>query len=232
MVISLSRRIGAWAVHLFTASGAICGLLAMGAIADGRLQFAFGWMFAAVVIDAVDWYLARAIGVESATAGYDGALLDNLVDYLNYAIVPAFFVLRLAVVTPSANSAAAFAIVLAAAYQFAQVNAKTLDHFFQGFPSYWNIAVFYLHYLALGPTANLAIIATLVVATFVPAKWAYPTRMPRLRGVTLLVGLVWGGCVAYVLFVDARPAVLWSSLALVGYYVGVSRYLVRGTTAS
>jgi phosphatidylcholine synthase len=32
----------------------------------------------------------------------------------------------------------------ASAYGFCQLDAKTGDHFFLGFPSYWNILAFYL----------------------------------------------------------------------------------------
>ena len=37
--------------------------------------------------------------------------------------------------------------LLASAYGFSQVNAKTPDGFFLGFPSYWNIIAFYLYVL-------------------------------------------------------------------------------------
>jgi phosphatidylcholine synthase len=228
MDISSSRRVGAWAVHLLTASGAVCGLLSLAAIGDGSPQRAFAWMFAAVLIDAVDGYLARQVGVASATAGYDGALLDNLVDYLNYAVVPAFFVLRLDLLGAALATPTAALIVLASAYQFAQVDAKTDDNFFRGFPSYWNIAVFYLHYLALGTTGALIVVLILLVATFVPTKWAYPTRMTSLRGLTLALGSLWGGSVGWVIWSDGTAsAALWGSLAFVGYYVGVSRWLTR-----
>jgi len=228
MDASSSRRAAAWAIHVLTASGAVCGLLALSAIADGQPRMAFVWMFAAVLVDAVDGYLARAVNVTAVTAGYDGVLLDNLVDYLTYAVVPAFLVLRLEVVPPSARAPAAFAIVLASAYQFGQTDAKTRDHFFRGFPSYWNIAVFYLHYLALGETVNLVVIAGLALGTFVPAKWVYPTRMARLRRSTLLLTMAWGVALAYVLLSQPIPVgVLRASLAFVAYYVAVSIYLTR-----
>ena len=42
--------------------------------------------------------------------------------------------------------------LLASAYQFCRVDAKTDDHLFLGFPSYWNIVAFYVVVLDLGPT--------------------------------------------------------------------------------
>ena len=41
--------------------------------------------------------------------------------------------------------------LLASAYGFCQVEAKTDDHYFLGFPSYWNIVAFYLYVLRLPP---------------------------------------------------------------------------------
>ena len=228
MDISALRRAAAWTVHLFTATGAVCGLLALAAIADGQLRAAFTWMFAAVVVDALDGYFARAVGVGAATPGYDGVLLDNIVDYLNYAVVPAFLVLRFDLVAPGARMAAAFAIVLTSAYQFGQADAKTADHYFRGFPSYWNVAVLYLHYLALGATTNLAVLTVLAVGVFVPAKWVYPTRMTRLRRTTISLGLTWAVALGYVIWSQPTAVeALWGSLTFVAYYVVVSVYLSR-----
>ena len=215
-------------MHLFTASGAVLGLFALQAIAREQPLHALVWMMAAVVVDAVDGFLARLARVDSLTPEYDGALLDNLVDFLNYAVVPAFFLLGTDLIDASAAPAAAALIVLASAYQFAHADAKTQDHFFRGFPSYWNVAVFYLYFGDAGPTANLAVIAVLALASFVPWKWAYPTRMTRLRGVTLVLASVWGVCLALV--VRGGPAATPAfglSLAFVAYYVVVSLYLSR-----
>ncbi len=228
MHVSTSRRAAAWAVHLFTASGAVCGLLALGAIADGQARLAFAWMFAAVLIDALDGYFARAVRVADATPAYDGALLDNLVDYLNYAVAPAFLVLRFELVPPSARMATAFAIVLVSAYQFGQADAKTADHFFRGFPSYWNVTVLYLYHLPLGTTVNLVVVAGLAIATFVPAKWVYPTRMERFRRLTLALAITWGGALGYAIWSSPTSVgALWVSLVFVVYYVAVSVYLSR-----
>lgn len=215
----------AWAVHAFTATGAVCGLLALRAVALGEARAALAWMFTAVVIDAVDGTFARWAGVRQATPEYDGALLDNLVDYLNYAVAPAFFLLQFELVAGSWRLPLAAAVLLASAYQFAHVEAKTPDHFFRGFPSYWNVAVFYLHYLGWGPAANVVVLVLCVAATFVPMRWAYPTRMRRLRGVTLALGSLWGLALLAVLAADAPGLWLTASLAFVAYYACVSVWL-------
>jgi phosphatidylcholine synthase len=228
MSTSAVERIAAWSVHLFTASGAVLGLFALQAIARGEPLAALAWMMAAVIVDAVDGFFARLARVDSATPEYDGALLDNLVDFLNYAVVPAFFLLETGLIEGSAAPAAAALVVLASAYQFAHADAKTQDHFFRGFPSYWNVAVFYFHFGDAGPTANLAIVVVLGIASFVPWKWAYPTRMTRLRGVTLVLASLWGICLALVLRGGAAADLAFrASLGFVAYYILVSLYLSR-----
>ncbi len=50
------------------------------------------WLMAITVfIDAVDGSLARAVHIKSVLPQIDGALLDNIVDYLNYVVTPSFF---------------------------------------------------------------------------------------------------------------------------------------------
>ena len=48
------------------------------------------WLFlVAMIIDGTDGFLARKFRVkEAATPGFDGALLDNIVDYLTYCFAP------------------------------------------------------------------------------------------------------------------------------------------------
>lgn len=58
-LISKPQRIAAWLVHLFTASGAILGVLSLWAIHEGRYIQSFWLMAAAVFIDSVDGTLAR-----------------------------------------------------------------------------------------------------------------------------------------------------------------------------
>ena len=88
------RKVLAWGVHAFTASGVVCGLLAIDASTETQWRAALGWLFVAVVVDAVDGTLARWVGVKQALPHFDGTLLDNLVDFLNYVVVPAFIFQR------------------------------------------------------------------------------------------------------------------------------------------
>ena len=80
-------RIAAWAVHGFTASGAVLGFLAIISIINNDLIGAFLWLGLALLIDGIDGSLARKIDITNKTPNIDGSTLDNLIDYLNYVII-------------------------------------------------------------------------------------------------------------------------------------------------
>ena len=82
-------------------------------------------------------------------------------------------------------------MLLSSAYGFSQEAAKTSDHYFTGFPSYWNIVVFYLVVLGAPPAVNAAVLIGLAVLVFVPIAYVYPSRTPTLRVPTLALGLTW-----------------------------------------
>ena len=88
---SRSRRVLARGVHLLTASGAVLAVFAMIAIAEDELAQAALLMLAALFVDSIDGTLARAVGVLQHTPEINGRRLDDMVDYLNFVIVPVFF---------------------------------------------------------------------------------------------------------------------------------------------
>jgi phosphatidylcholine synthase len=224
----LCERGIAWSVHLLTASGAALCLLALRAAAAARWQEAFCWLTAAVLVDGVDGGLARWARVKEVLPHVDGALLDNLIDFTSYVIVPAFILQRSDLLPATVSLAAAATICLASAYQFSNKQAKTGDHYFTGFPSYWNVVVFYLMVMKLGPLANLAIIAVLAVLVFVPIRYVYPSRTARFRPLTLTLTALWGCMVAIMLyeFPDPAPWLVWLSCSYLAYYAGLSAYLM------
>ena len=84
----------AWFVHLYTASSAVLALLATRAVFEYRFRDAFFWLAATIIIDATDGVLARAARVSQRLPWFNGAKLDDIVDYLTYVFVPAVFVWR------------------------------------------------------------------------------------------------------------------------------------------
>lgn len=196
--VTFRQRFAGWLVHAFTASGAYVGILALYAISQEKYIDSLWLMGIAIVIDALDGLFARLIKIKQAVPRIDGALLDNIVDFFNYTIVPSFFLMATQLVPASWRLFCIIVIVLSSAYQFTQVDAKTSDHFFKGFPSYWNIAVFYLFFWQMSQWTNFIILLILAVLSFVPIKYIYPSRLdylaesnfPRLAMLIATIG--WG----------------------------------------
>lgn len=175
------QYLSAWAVHAFTASGTFVGILTLVKIYQHQYLHALWLMGITVVIDAVDGSLARLVHVKKVLPGIDGALLDNIIDYLNYVITPCFFLLVRPDMLPSFYAIwIVVAITLTSSYQFCQDDAKTPDHFFKGFPCYWNFAVFYMFIFNTSMTTNALILTALCILIFVPIKYVYPSRLDYL----------------------------------------------------
>lgn len=218
----------AWGVHLFTATGALWGLLAIMATVQHQWQAAFFWLALAALVDSLDGTLARRFKVKGLLPGFDGALLDNIIDYQTYVIVPAIFLYEASLLPASVTIAGIAMVVLSSAFQFCQSDAKTDDNTFKGFPSYWNVVVFYMFMFDANLWVNFWVIATLTVLVFVPIKYLYPSRMVRYQKLTLSLTTVWGIlCLAVWLQYPAfNPWLLWASLLYVVYYVGLSLYMM------
>lgn len=223
-----AAKLAAWGVHAFTASGAVAGFLAWVAITGHDYRAAFLWMAAAVAIDSVDGVLSRWCRVKERIPKFDGALLDNVVDYFTYAAVPAALIYESDLVPGGTRLLTAAAILLASAYQFCHTSAKTSDHFFTGFPSYWNVAALYLFLLSPAqPWFNLGILLFLTAATFVPIRYVYPSRTPYAQRWTIGLGGVWAVLLLCALIGYPKghriPAAL--SLAYMAYYATLSLWL-------
>jgi phosphatidylcholine synthase len=224
---SRPRRLAAWGVHLLTASSAPAGILAVLASQRGDAATALGWMAYTVAIDSIDGTLARAVGVKQVLPIVDGTRLDDIVDYFTYVIVPALFMLHMELLPPAAAVPVALCPVLASAYGFSRTDAKTADHYFTGFPSYWNVVAFYLFGLGWPREVNALVVLAFSVAVFVPLRYLYPSRTTTLRPLTVGLGLVWGTLVLSALAIMTRggapPRTLVRvSLAYPVYYVGLS----------
>ncbi len=149
-------------------------------------------MAVSVLIDASDGWWARFVRVREVTPTFDGTLLDNIVDFVTYVFVPALFVVWARLVPPPWGIPVGAVMLLASGVGFCRSDAKSSDHFFTGFPSYWNIVVFYLFAARLGPSMNAAVLVTLAALVFVPIGYVYPSRTRTLQAWTMLLGAAWG----------------------------------------
>ena len=209
-------------MHLYTALGAVAGLVSIDYAARGDFRASFIAMAVATAIDSSDGPLARLLEVRRRIPHFDGALLDNIVDYLTYVLAPVFLMLRAGILEPGLGGylAGGFAM-LASGYGFCHVEAKTDDHYFRGFPSYWNLVAFYLYCLGIGAFAGTIVVAVFAVMVFVPIKYIYPNRTGPLRAITLTLAIAWG-IVTLALLAELpanHPLLLFASLSFIAYYL-------------
>ncbi|MGA9487474.1 MAG: CDP-alcohol phosphatidyltransferase family protein [Methylocella sp.] len=187
----MPARIAGFLVHCFTACGAALGLAALFAAADGRFPAMFAWLGVAFVIDAVDGTLARRYRVEETVPHIDGVVLDLVVDFLTYVVVPLVALWRSGLLAPPFAVFVCCVVGMASALYFADKRMKTHDLWFRGFPAIWNVLVFYLLVLRPGPFAATLIVAAAAGLMFTPVVFVHPLRVVRLRLVTMTATGAW-----------------------------------------
>jgi phosphatidylcholine synthase len=215
----LPGRIAAAGVHLFTASGLLLALAMVQFAYLGEVRIVLWLFLAAMFVDGVDGFLARRARVKTVLPNVDGALLDNIVDFITYAFAPMVLLWATGYLPAGvAGGAIAGAVLLASAYQFCRTDAKTDDHFFRGFPSYWNVVAFYVIVLELGQVATIVLLLALAVASFVPVDYLYPSRTRQLWRTTMVLTSLWFvGYAAAVATMPNTPG--WLAAATLAYVI-------------
>lgn len=223
--VSRARRLAGLAVHLYTALGALLGYLMVIAAIDGDTTRVLVLFAVAMFVDGTDGTLARLADVHRGVPWFDGALLDNIVDYLTYVFAP-IVLLRQAGFLPSgwAGTLVAALPLLSSCYQFCRTDAKTEDHAFLGFPDYWNVVAFYAVVLDASVPVVTAVLVACTVLVFVPVRFLYPSRTTVLRTPTLLLTAAYGvaAVAMLVLLPDPPRWLVYASLGYVAYYLVAS----------
>jgi len=221
------RTVLAWLAHAYTALGLVCAAGMAAAIVRGgdeAFRLAFLLMIVATFVDATDGWLARRADVARVTPGFDGRRLDDLIDFLTYTCLPLLLVWRAGLLSPF-SSWWLLAPLVASAYGFCQVHAKTEDNYFLGFPSYWNVIALYLYLLRLPAAWTLAVLLVFAALTFVPARYLYPSKKGGRGAAFIMVfGAAWVASLLVILWrwTDAPMALVVASLGYPIYYVVAS----------
>lgn len=182
-----------WAglVHAFTASGVIPAFFALVATARHDYATAFAWLGLAFVIDGLDGPLARYVGTKKNLPRFCGERLDLIIDYVTYVVIPAFMIYEAGLVPAGWGGLAAVLALISSLYHFSDMESKTEDGYFVGFPAIWNLVVFYLFAVPIPQALALATIIVLSALTFIPLKWVHPIRVKELRLLTFIAMAAW-----------------------------------------
>ncbi len=191
-----ARRAG-YALHVLTASGAVIGMLALQGVVDGEIRIALLWLIASQILDGLDGPIARGLDVEIHAPLIDGHILDLVVDYVTCVVVPVAFMLSFEMLPTKYEALIAGFIFLTSALWFARSDIETEDHWFNGFPAVWNLAV--PTFLVFDSTPTEVAIFTLILGMSQLTYFKVPhiVRVDQLRRITLPFGVLYLGNLTY-----------------------------------
>jgi len=217
------KKFTAWGVHAYTMTGGVLGFAALLCAVNGDVRDAFFLLMSAYFIDCTDGMLARKIKVWEIIPGFSGAQLDDMIDVLTYAYVPLFIIASQKLLPHPAWLVFPLVAVL---YAYGQVNMKTADKYFLGFPSYWNIIALYLYWLQPPPVMAVLIVLVPSVLSFVPTRYLYPSKSSMLWRTSWVLGGIWFCMLVYMLVAEPPPRVMvLLSLYYPAYYMVASFYV-------
>ena len=197
--------VAGFAVHLLTASGALWALMALLAAAEGAWPAMFLWLGLAMVVDGLDGPLARRLRLGETLPRWSGEVLDLVIDFATYVLIPAFALARSELMPGEWPLAAGAVVVLIGAFYFADTRMKTPEGSFEGFPGCWNFVVF-VAFVLTPPAWFLGLaIAVLGALSFLPVEFVHPVRTTRLRAATLTVTVVWSGLALWSVLAGLDP---------------------------
>ncbi len=181
----------AFSVHLLTASGSFLAFLSLVAASEERWTAMFWWLGLALFVDGIDGPIARKLEVKEILPTWSGELLDNIIDYVTYVLIPAFALYQRGLMGEGLSFLSAAIIVVSSAIYYADTGMKTKENFFKGFPVVWNMVVFTLFVIEPGEWISFAVVVIAGIMTFVPVNFLHPVRVVRLRPINLGITLAW-----------------------------------------
>jgi len=224
----MTRRKGTWpqtrafSVHLLTASGSFLAFLSLVAASEERWTAMFWWLGLALFVDGIDGPIARKLQVKAILPTWSGDMLDNIIDYMTYVLIPAFALYQRGFMGERLSFMSAAIIVISSAIYYADTGMKTKENFFKGFPVVWNMIVFTLFVMQPGEWFSFGFVVVTGILTFAPVYFLHPVRVERLRMVNLPIFLAWCGfgAAALVEEMDADRLVK-IGIAVTGLYIFV-----------
>ena len=191
MAPQIRPAISGYALHVMTASGAAAGLLALQAVIDNNIRGALLWLIVCQILDGLDGPIARKIDVVFNAPRVDGNVLDLIVDYLTCVVVPVALMIRLEMLPTEFATLIAAMVLLLSALWFARTDIETEDHWFNGFPAVWNLAVPSFLIFELNPRTVAIVTALLAVSQLTNIKFPHLVRVVKWRKITLPFGFIY-----------------------------------------
>ena len=92
------------------------------------------WLFVTLIIDSVDGTFARLFKVREVLPNFDGKMIDYVIDFAIYAIIPAYFIHEAPLLPEDFKLIGATIILLVSAIYYGLDGMVSNDYYFIGFP--------------------------------------------------------------------------------------------------
>lgn len=213
-------QVRAFSVHLLTASGSFLAFLSLVAASENNWTAMFLWLGLALFVDGIDGPIARKLEVKYVLPNWSGELLDNIIDYVTYVLIPAFALYQSGFMGHGLSFLSGAIIVISSAIYYADTGMKTNENFFKGFPVVWNMVVFTLFIVGPGEWTAFGIVVVSAILSFMPLNFLHPVRVARLRPLNLTIFLLWCAFgVAGILYQMEAPLWVRIGITATGVYL-------------
>lgn len=227
MKYTSTQKALAFSVHIFTSSGMVAGFMALLAVADHEFKSAMLWLFLALIIDGIDGTFARMAKVKEVLPNFDGGMIDAVIDFSTYAIIPAYFIYEAPLLPEEVKLLSASIILLVSAMYYGKLGMITSDYYFLGFPVLWNLVAFYLFFVMnFSEWINFIFIIAFSIMHFIPIKFAYPSRTDKFRVFNILATVIFLISNIWIIYIspERNELLSWISIACVAYFLFIAIY--------
>ena len=178
-------------VHFLTGCGVIAGFFSLIAVLNNNQKEAFIWLGVAFLIDSVDGTLARKFNVKKNFPHIDGKMLDSIIDFFNYVIIPSIMIYWFNYVPDKFIILIPVILIFISIYSYVNLNILTNDNYYNGFPAIWNVIVLYFYIFGTSQNFNLLFLILLILLKFSPLKCIHPLRVKKLKYLSIFFTIVW-----------------------------------------
>ena len=178
-------------IHLFTGFGIVAGFFALIAVMNNNQKEAFLWLGLAFLIDSVDGTLARKFNVKKNLPNIDGKMLDSIIDFFNYVIIPSIMIYWFRYVPDQFVLLIPAILIFISIYSYVNLNILTDDNYYNGFPAIWNVIVLYFYIFGTSQNVNLIFLILLILLKFSPLKCIHPLRVKKFKNLSIFFTIIW-----------------------------------------
>tara|TARA_B100001121_G_scaffold212203_1_gene185851 strand:- start:374 stop:1111 length:738 start_codon:yes stop_codon:yes gene_type:complete len=178
-------------IHLLTGLGIVAGFFALIAVMSNNQKEAFLWLGLAFLIDSVDGTLARKFNVKKNLPNIDGKMLDSIIDFFNYVIIPSIMIYWFRYVPDQFVLLIPAILIFISIYSYVNLNILTDDNYYNGFPAIWNVIVLYFYIFGTSQNVNLIFLILLILLKFSPLKCIHPLRVKKFKTLSIFFSIIW-----------------------------------------